>query len=200
MRIVRTFAAVLLGSAVAIGLAAQLCAQEGRSAPMPDSTPIMPVVMDNPNARIFADVVRISELAHKDLDLDGTEVTFLAPQDATCSDEEKAYLYGLTSKDAARAYVLNHAFKGQITVLPDDDGRRGARAYYFPEAGGRESLRGRVSIEENHPFEMPLLGGKTVVISIHGGLVHFGARSALLHISNGASNGDEMELDGCAVL
>lgn len=167
------------------------------SAPPPLDTPILTAVLENADAQIFSSLVRTSELDWNELGF--ANVSFLAPKDAGCADAERDHLLGLDSKREAQAYVLGHAFKGQLTIQPEDGESRMRTAYYFPDAGTVEVMRGRVSIDEAHPFAMPLLSGQTVLISISGGTVHVGGRSTVLHNNNGAIGGDEFELDKCAL-
>lgn len=186
---------------ISLGIAIEGSAQEA-IVPMPSSstplnTPIFSALDRNTNAQLFADIIRTSELSQKDLGVNN--VSFLVPRDTTCTAAERAQLQGLKSGGAARAYVMDHAFKGQLTILPGGDDERALRAYYFPDAGTMEVLRGRVSIDEAHPFNMPLLSGRFVLISLSNGVVHVGGRSTLLHNNNGAEGGDAFELDQCAV-
>jgi hypothetical protein len=184
-----------------MGMAMNGAAQEG-IAPMassfaPRNTPILNALRTNTNAQLFAGIVRTSELSLKNLG--ANDVSFLVARDATCTVAERAQLLSLKTRDAARAYLMDHAFKGQLTILPGGDDERALSAYYFPDAGTMEVLRGRVSIDEEHPFNMPLLSGKFVLISLSNGVVKVGARSTLLHNNNGAKGGDAFELDHCAV-
>jgi hypothetical protein len=162
----------------------------------PQNTPVLNALMDNSRAQLFAKVVRMSEVTKKDLGIGN--VVFLVPRDDTCTGSQRAYLESLVSNGPARAYVLDHVFKGDLTILPDANVGQARLAYYYPAAGTKEPLLGRVAIDEHHPFSVPLLNGRSVLISINHGVVHVGARSAVLHSNNGAGDGDELELDQCA--
>jgi hypothetical protein len=188
----------LLGFGALIGSAAHESNVPPRLTREPISTPVMSSVMDNAKAQLFAGIVRASELNRQDLGI--KDVTFLAARDATCTLNERALLQALTTnREAARAYVLDHAFEGQLNVLPGSEDGQPPRAYYFPDAGTLDVLSGRVTIDSAHPFNMPLLSGNSVPLTLSDGILQVGSRATLLHNNNGAHGGNEFELDHCAM-
>jgi hypothetical protein len=163
----------------------------------PLGTDILTSVSENKRAQVFAGLVRVSELGRGDF---GSAYTsFLVPRDSDCTAIEISRLEGLKTKNDARTYVLDHAFKGQLNVMAKSGDVPGLTAYYFPGAGTMDVLGGRVTIDEAHPFSLPLLSGRSVLISISKNVVRLGARSNVLDKNDGAKNGDEFELDECAV-
>jgi len=184
-----------------LGMAVQGVSREASvpvlSSPSPVNTPILSALNMNASALLFAGVVRTSELVSEDIN--GNYVSFLVARDSTCTPVERDQLQGLRTRDAARSYVMDHAFKGQLTILRDG-GERPTRVYYFPGAGTMDVLRGRVSIDEAHPLNIQLLSGRSVLISLTNGVVQVGDQATLLRNNNGAEGGDAFELDHCAVL
>jgi len=168
------------------------------SSKAPLGTPILAALMDNNRAQQFASIVQAGGLTREDFGK--TEVSFLVPLDATCTDDERARLKLMATKGAARNYIFSHAFRGQLNILPNAHGENAKLAYYFPDAGTLEPMRGRVTIDETHPFNLPLFDGGAVLVSLSDGKLHFGARSVLVYKENGAEDGDAFELDCCAVL
>ena len=174
-----------------------ICTASTALAVEPLGTHILTLVADNQKAQLFAGLVRSSELDWKDFD--SANMSFFAPRDTDCTVAEVTRLNELKSKDDTRSYVLDHAFKGQLNIVHGSDDRPELTAYYFPAAGTMDVLRSRVTIDESHPFSLPLLSGRTVLVSISKDVVRVGSRSKILHKNDGAQNGDEFELDECAV-
>lgn len=175
----------------------------------PYEPPIMSVLLGSKNGQLFANILRTSELTREDLG--ENEVTFLVPRDATCSATERARLESLTSKDAARSYVLSHVIEGSLAVMRDDahDSSRALFISYWPHGqnmGGTATIStngrltidtsGLVRIDEAHPFDVPLLSGGSVLLSVESGAIHVGSRSAVL---DNFSGGRKVDLDECAV-
>jgi hypothetical protein len=188
---------VVVANGRCLALLLVICGSSVAWAKEPLGTHILTSVIENKEAPTFAGLVRSSDLSWKDFD--SAYVSFLAPRDSDCGVTEVARLRGLKTKDDARVYVLDHAFKGQLNVMPGSDEDSKLTAYYFPAAGTMDVLRERVTIDENHPFSLPLLSGRVVQISISKDGALVGARSKILYKNNGAQNGDEFELDECAV-
>jgi hypothetical protein len=192
--------ALMLTAALAgIGMPTNVPAQAGfRTPPAPMSPPIMDKLMANKDAKLFAKLLRVSGLTRTDFD--SGYVTFFVPRDATCTASDRTYLEGLANKDAARAYVLNHAFEGSLTIGRDDSDRydRVGRVHYFAQEQNIEGW-GRVDIDEFHPFNVPLLSGKSVLLSLKNGTVYVGPRSTVLFDDiDPIAGGGVIDLDQCA--
>jgi hypothetical protein len=187
----------LAAALIAAGMGAAAKGQD--VLPPPSVAPLEPstmnVVLNDKAARAFAGILRASGITEGDLRYN--ELTFLAPRDSTCSGPELAHLEELTGKDNAKAYVLGHVFKGSLSVIRDDahDYTRVLSVNYF---SGEQNIEGhgRVQIDEAHPFDVLLLNGETVLLSLHHGVIHFGAKSSVL---NNFSGGRKVDLDHCAV-
>jgi hypothetical protein len=157
---------------------------------------VMEALFQNKRDQLFARVLRTSELTRDDL---GQKfVTFLVPRDTTCTASDRAYLEGLTSKEAARRYVMSHVLVGELTSAQEDG--RYSKVTYFPDKGTPENLAERVFIDEVHPLDAPLLDGKVLLVSLSGGAIRLGARSMALFDGYGPWDGSWIELDECAVL
>jgi hypothetical protein len=161
-------------------------------APLEPST--MSVVLNDKGAQGFAGVLRASALTPNDLP--EKETTYLVPRDSSCSGGELAHVKSLTSKNAAKAYVLGHVFKGSLSVIRDDVHNHAhvLSVSYFSEEQNIQG-RGRVQIDETHPFAIRLLDGSTALLSIRQGAIYIGATSAVL---DNFSGGRKVDLDHCA--
>jgi hypothetical protein len=192
--------ACLLGFGATVGEAAQRRSTSNilaQTPPAPFTPPIFTTLSQNDNAKLFFAILQASGLSREDFGRG--DVVFFVPRDTTCTSAEVAYLRGLTEKGPARAYVLSHAFKGELGIFPDNRVGYIRRASYLPNKGTMDSRFGIVGIDEAHPFSLPLLNGTSVLVSIKDGTLRIGARSRVLTKENGASDGDKMELDQCAV-
>lgn len=158
----------------------------------PYEPPFMTIVLSDENSKLFASVIRASQVSRVDLGDD--EITFLVPRDATCSSAERAYLEGLKSRDAARAYVLSHSFRGQLAIYRENE--RLKRVTYFPRTGSED---GRVVIDVTHPFEMTLLNGEPATVFVNETGLHVGFSNTVVdNFSQGGSG--IVYLDHCARL
>jgi hypothetical protein len=188
-----SLAAVLIAAGMGSAAKGQDAVPPPYVAPLEPST--MNVILNDKSANAFAGILRASGLTEGDLR--DKEFTFLVPRDSTCSGTELAHLQKLTGKDDAKAYVLGHVFKGSLSVVRDDahDHTRALSVNYF---SGEQNIEGhgRVQINEAHPFEVPLLNGGTVLLSLNHGVIHFGTRSVVL---DNFSGGRKVDLDHCAV-
>lgn len=142
---------------------------------------------------IFADVLKTSDLTAMDFksDFKPDYTIFLVPRDSLCSPTDKSLLFGLTRK-VARKYVLNHAFKGDLTIFEDGDPI--SRATFFPKGqrGGE-----RHDIDNEHSVVIPSMGGDKVKVSIHDGKLYFGSAVVLEGKTYGTFDGVRIEVDQC---
>jgi hypothetical protein len=161
------------------------------SAPTPIAPALFDVLGENPRAQLFSSVLGASGLSRADIH--ETYLTIVVPRDDMCSGRERISLESLKDSKAAKAYVLDHAFAGQLAIYRE--GGKLISVNYFPDAN---DMRGKVAINESHPFNMPLLSGKSVLISVRGQEILMGQKAALVE-DYGAQGGAVVELDHCAI-
>jgi hypothetical protein len=186
------YAILLAGALIGMGSALPVEGYNGLLLVAPYEPPIMTTLLNDKSARLFASIMQASGLDREDLG--DNEVMFLVPRDATCSYAERAYLGSLNAKDAAKSYVLGHAFQGQLAIYKED--MRLLSVNYYPRLG---SMEGRVAIDETHPFDMPLLNGSSVLVSVKDAALHIGASSIAVDSFSKSSDG-VVYLDKCAML
>lgn len=188
-------AAVLTGSLIGLMTGISVCAQEATVIPpsfyAPEPPLIMAVLRNSESAKFFAQVLQAAGLGRTDVG--ASYVSFLVPRDSTCSDGDRAYLEVAKNQGIAARYIYDHAFLGQLAIYTEN--QRLVSVNYFPRMA---SMEGKVTIDEGHPFSMPLLSGRSVLISIAGGVIHVGSKSRVLDNMN-TGDGGKLELDECAM-
>jgi len=160
------------------------------SAPTPVAPALFDLLSKNPRTQLFGDILRKSNL-HRD-DLDEGYLTFIVPRDGTCAGGGRSTLEGIGSTEVARSYVLEHAFRGQLAIYRED--RKLVSVNYFPDAS---DMRGRVTIDEGHPYSLPLLSGHSILVSVRGQEIQMGSKATVVQ-NYGAKGGAVIELDQCA--
>ena len=185
------FVGLFLGLSVVSGVFAQVSSVHSPLRYSPETPPILTVLSNSKKSTLFADVLRISTIRRSNINV--AYVSFLVPRDSTCSAADRAYLEGLLSRTSSSRYIYDHAFRGQLAIYKENE--RLVSVNYFPDGG---DLDGRVTIDEGHPFDMELLSGKSVLITVRDGVIHVGARSVVLANLN-EGDGGALDVDECAV-
>jgi hypothetical protein len=191
-------AAALFSVGTATGGAAQELPSRHVVLTNPGIQPVMTVLMGKRGAQLFAEILRTSELTRDDFA--GSFVTFLLPRDKTCTDAQRALLRRLTTKESARAYVLSHAFEGSITT-GQNEASDTQREVWVSFWSGEQNIegRGRVDIDDAHPLSVHLVSGKSVLVTLNGGVIGMGADAKVRYNGSNGMDGGWMELDHCAV-
>ncbi|WP_125903047.1 hypothetical protein [Luteibacter rhizovicinus] len=191
MKSIVLLAGTFFGLLVVSGMRSQASSVQPPSPYSPETPPILTVLSRSKTSTLFADILRLSTIRRTDIE--AGYVSFLVPRDSTCSGADRAYLNGLLNRASSSRYIYDHAFEGQLAIYRENE--QLVSVNYFPRGG---DLDGRVSIDEGHPFDMKLLSGKSVLISVRDGVIYVGEKSVVLSNLN-EGDGGEIDVDECAV-
>lgn len=159
------------------------------NAPLPP--PILDLLKRGVRSEIFSGLLRKSGLLASELGPGYT--TFLVERDSSCTPEQKEELMAISVPDEARRYILEHAFKGDMTI-----GKAGDHlsVSYFPD--GPQGVRH--ILDESRPMTIQTIGGVKVVMRMTAGNVYFGRAMVLGGMTYGTNDGSKIEIDRCGVV
>lgn len=188
----KTVCQVLLGLVSSAALIGNAQAQSipNSTAPAPVLPTIFKELQTEKISSIFKSQVELSGITRENLR--GDYVTLLVPEEGNCNAGGDAGVKG-SDVESAKAYILRHAFKGQLAVYRVDGHL--VSVNYFPEVN---SVNSRIRIDENHPFAIPLLDGNSVLVSVRKNAVLFGS-NAVMASDLGGLDGAIIAVDHCAV-
>ncbi|URL57091.1 hypothetical protein IM816_10520 [Luteibacter flocculans] len=176
-----------MNSLVVFGMVLGVTAVCHANAPMPPS--VFDMIRTGDRTAGFAEVFRMSGLTSADFGQGTT--TFLVARDSRCTPEQHSRMTHLSHVEEARSYVLNHAVKGDLTILKS--GNKVTLASYFPmgQVGARQI------VDASHPVTIKTIGGDEIVLSLANGALHLGDAVALEGMTYGGADGSIIELDRC---
>lgn len=128
-------------------------------------------------------------------DLHGKYTTFVVPQDASCSVARKEVIGSLKSRMQAKAYVLDHAFTGQMSLYRESGQLKSVN--YIPNV---QNIGEHILVDIDHPLTLRLLSGRSIVVSVRGQQVYFGHALVVDNMVYAALDGGEIELASCDVI
>ncbi|HWX65712.1 MAG TPA: hypothetical protein VNZ27_04705 [Rhodanobacter sp.] len=157
----------------------------------PPEKPTLSMIKSYDRVQMFAHVLSTSDATMADFD--NKYVTFLVPRDSTCEAGQATFIKSLTSKETAKAYILDHAIVGQFAIIKNGD--RIKSVDYFHDKKSFE----HVTLEEASHIDVQLMSGREVVVSLDRGTLRIGNEAAVLGgLMYGAFDGGMLELDHCA--
>lgn len=176
-----------MNSRVVFGMMLGVTAVCHANAPIPPS--VFDIIRTGHRATGFADVFRTSGLTSADFGQGTT--TFLVARDSRCTPEQHNRMTHLSRVEEARSYVLNHAVKGELTIVKS--GNKVTLASYFPMG----QMGARQIVDASHPLTIKTIGGDAIVLSLANDALHLGDAVALEGMTYGGADGTIIELDRC---